>query len=157
MPKNSSKVCVIRGRTAARLGAIQALYQLEQEPRDPTQVVLEFTLHRFNQVIEGVKAMNPDSELFSEIVLGAQQHQQSIDEMIATVLSADWRLERLDAVVRAILRAATYELVHNPLVPTPVVINEYVELAKSFYEGREAGFVNASLDVLAQKLRKVES
>lgn len=156
MTKKLSKDHIIRGRTAARLGAIQALYQLEQEPADPLQVILEFVQHRFNHSIEGVKSVNPDTELFQEIVVGAHRNQQSIDESIESVLSEGWRLERLETVMRAILRAATYELINNPSVPKAVLINEYVELAKSFGDGREAGFVNASLDALSQKFRTGE-
>ena len=85
---------------------------------------------------------------------GVVEHQKAVDAAIARRLASGWRLDRLDATARAILRAGAYELIHRPDVPMEVVIDEYVELAKSFFEGPEPGFVNGALDAVAQGARR---
>lgn len=144
---------VVKGRPAARLAAVQALYQLEQEPSTPQKVIEEFLQHRFQEVVDGTRFVNPDKALFQAIVMGALSRQMDLDAMITATLSESWRLERIESVVRGILRAAVFELSHDTTVPTPVVINEYVEITKSFCSSSEASFVNASLDSLAKLLR----
>ena len=94
-----------------------------------------------------------DEAFFAELVRGVVEHQRGIDPAIARRLAQGWRLDRLDATVRAILRAGAFELSHRPDVPVEVVINEYVDLARSFFEGPEPGFVNAALDGLARDVR----
>ncbi|MCA3734717.1 MAG: transcription antitermination factor NusB, partial [Phenylobacterium sp.] len=94
-----------------------------------------------------------DETFFAELVRGVVTEQRRIDPAIARRLAQGWRLERLDATVRAILRAGAFELAHRPDVPVEVVINEYVDLARSFFEGPEPGFVNAALDGLARDVR----
>jgi N utilization substance protein B len=152
----SKKTIVVKGRPAARLAAVQALYQLEQEPTTPQKVVLEFLNHRFNEVVDGTKFITPDTTLFQDIVLGVMDRQADLDSMIASTLSQDWRLERMETVVRAILRAAVFELSRDTSVPVPVVINEYIEITKAFCTGPEVSFVNAALDALAKLLRVVD-
>lgn len=144
---------IVKGRPAARLAAVQALYQLEQEPTTPQKVVLEFINHRFNEIMEGTRFITPDKTLFQNIVLGVMERLSVLDPMIVSTLSQEWRLERMESVVRAILRAAVFELIQDTTVPTPVVINEYIEITKAFCSGPEIAFVNASLDALAKLLR----
>ena len=94
-----------------------------------------------------------DEGFFAELVRGVVAEQGRVDAAIVRRLAEGWRLERLDATVRAILRAGAYELAHRPDVPTEVAIDEYVELAKSFFEGTEPGFVNGALDAVARDVR----
>jgi N utilization substance protein B len=95
-----------------------------------------------------------DEAFFADLVRGVVAHQGEVDKAIVRRLAQNWRLERIDATVRAILRAGAFELAHRPDVPTEVVIDEYVELAKSFFEGPEPGFVNGALDGVAQDVRR---
>ena len=97
-----------------------------------------------------------EQTLFQDIVLGVMERLADLDPMIASTLAEDWRLERMESVVRAILRAAVFELSHDTAVPTPVVINEYIEITKAFCSPSEVAFVNASLDALAKLLRTVD-
>ena len=152
----TSKNIVVKGRPAARLAAVQALYQLEQEPTTPQKVILEFLNHRFHETVDQTQFIAPDKTLFQDIVIGVMERLADLDPMIASTLSEDWRLERISSVVRAILRAAVFELSRDTAVPTPVVINEYVEITKAFCASPEVAFVNASLDALAKLLRSVD-
>jgi transcription antitermination protein NusB len=144
---------IYRGRTAARLGAVQALYQLETEPVEPNQVIGQFISHRFENTIDGVGYESPDLDLFRSLVTGAHDNRQVVDSHIEQILQKGWRIGRLEAVVRALLRVATYELSIDPLTPNAVIINEYVEIAKAFYAVGEVSFVNACLDNLSKKVR----
>ena len=147
------KSSIVKGRPAARLAAVQALYQLEQEPTTPQKVISEFVTHRFNEIVDGTRFVTPDKSLFQDIVLGVMERLADLDPMITSTLSEGWRLERIESVVRSILRAAVFELSRDTSVPTPVVINEYIEIAKSFCSPSEVSFVNGSLDSLAKLLR----
>jgi N utilization substance protein B len=145
-------------RTVARLAAVQALYQMEVAGAGAEAVIREFTEHRFDRAVpseagEDATLAAADEAFFAELVRGVVGHQREIDAAIAKRLASGWRLERIDATVRAMLRAGAYELAHRPDVPTEVAIDEYVELAKSFFEGPEAGFVNGALDAVAQDVR----
>jgi len=146
-------------RSVARLAAIQALYQMEVSGAGVEAVIREFADHRFDRGMEGDEATegdtlaSADEEFFAELVRGVVGAQREIDSAVVKRLAAGWRLERLDATVRAILRAGAFELAHRADVPTEVVIDEYVELAKSFFEGPEPGFVNGALDAVAQDVR----
>jgi N utilization substance protein B len=142
-----------RARTVARLAAVQALYQMELSGVGVEAVVREFSDHRFDADIEGEPLGAADEEYFAEILRGIVTEQASIDRSIVNRLAEGWRLERLDATVRAILRAGAYELAHRPDVPREVVIDEYVELAKAFFDPSEARFVNAALDGIARDVR----
>jgi len=146
-------------RSVARLAAVQALYQMEVSGAGVEAVIREFSDHRFDRNIEG----EPESEgatlaaadeaFFADLVRGVVGHQREIDAAIVKRLAANWRLERIDATVRAILRAGAFELSHRADVPTEVAIDEYVELTKSFFDGPEAGFVNGALDAVARDVR----
>ncbi|MBX3485524.1 transcription antitermination factor NusB [Phenylobacterium sp.] len=145
-------------RSVARLAAVQALYQMEVSSIGVEHVIREFTEHRFDRDIEvGDNETAPlasaDEAFFAELVRGVVAEQSRVDAAIARRLAENWRLERLDATVRAILRAGAYELAHRPDVPTEVAIDEYVEIAKSFFEGVEPGFVNGALDAVARDVR----
>jgi N utilization substance protein B len=141
-------------RSAARLAALQALYQLEMTGNAPDEVIQEFIDHRFGR--DSRRVSRHDEAFFADIVHGVLRHQIEIDRSIARSLAAGWTLARIDSILRALLRAATYELVARRDVPAKVVIDEYVELARDFFEGDEPGFVNAVLDRLAHKKRAAE-
>jgi N utilization substance protein B len=115
-------------------------------------VIREFVDHRFEGDLEGEALAPADEPYFNAIVRGAVEHQVQIDRAIVRRLAENWRLERLDATLRAILRAGAFELIHAE-APTEVVIDEYVEMAKSFFEGPEPGFVNGALDAIARDAR----
>ncbi len=132
---------------------MQALYQMEVSTIGVEHVIREFVEHRFDRDVEGVTLATADEGFFGELVRGVVAEQKAVDAAVARHLATGWRLERLDATVRAILRAGTFELAHRPDVPTEVVINEYVEVAKSFFEGVEPGFVNGALDAVAKDVR----
>jgi N utilization substance protein B len=140
-------------RSVARLAAVQALYQMEVSGVGVDAVVREFSDHRFGGDMEGSELAQADEAFFAEVVKGVVQSQTDIDQAIAKRLAANWRLDRIDATLRAILRAGAYELALRDDVPTEVAIDEYVEITKSFFEGPEPGFVNAALDAIARDRR----
>ena len=141
-----------QARAVARLAAVQALYQMEVSGIGSEAVIREFVDHRFEGDLEGEALAPADQPYFNAIVRGAVEHQVGIDRAIVRRLAENWRLERLDATLRAILRAGAFELIHGE-APTEVVIDEYVEMAKSFFEGPEPGFVNGALDAIARDAR----
>jgi N utilization substance protein B len=145
-----------QARSVARLAAVQALYQMEVSSVGAEAVIREFSEHRFDRDAEGGDAplATADEVFFADLVRGVVEHQKAVDAAVAKKLASGWRLDRLDATARAILRAGAFELIHRPDVPTEVVIDEYVELAKSFFEGPEPGFVNGALDAVAQDARR---
>ncbi len=146
-----------QARSVARLAAVQALYQMEVAGAGVEAVIREFAEHRFDRGIEGDAEgdtlASADEAFFADLVRGVVAAQREIDQAVIKRLATGWRLERLDATVRAILRSGAFELAHRDDVPTEVVINEYVDLAKSFFEGPEPGFVNGALDGVAQDVR----
>jgi N utilization substance protein B len=140
-------------RSVARLAAIQALYQMEVSGAGAETVVREFIDHRFGSEIEGEPLAEADEAFFADIVRGVVKDQAKIDQLIAKRLAAGWRLDRLDATVRSILRAGAFELSALKDIPTEIVIDEYVEIANSFFEGVEPGFVNGVLDGISRDER----
>lgn len=139
-------------RHAARLAAVQALYQMELTGIDAEAVAQEFVEHRFGSE----PGTPPEEDFFAAVVRGVPHHQVEIDRAIAKCLAADWRLERVDSILRAILRAAAFELIARPDVPARVAIDEYVEIAHAFFSADEPSFVNAALDKMAHRKRAVE-
>lgn len=137
----------------ARLAAVQALYQMEVSGVGAEAVVREFVEHRFDRDIEGHTLAEADETFFGDLVRGVVEEQTTTDRAIVSRLAEGWRLERIDATLRAILRAGAFELLQRPDVPYEVVIDEYVEIAKSFFEGPEPGFVNGALDGIAKDQR----
>ena len=152
----------MQARSVARLAAVQALYQMEVAGAGVEAVVREFSDHRFGSSLED-EAATPDAAVdqladadevfFADIVRGVVTHQAEIDTAVSRRLAANWRLERLDATLRATLRSATYELMHRADIPTEVILDEYVELAKAFFAKTDSGFVNGALDAVARDLR----
>lgn len=140
-------------RSVARLAAVQALYQMEVSGAGVESVIREFSDHRFDRDVEDMTLATADEAFFADLVRGVVAHQGEVDKAVVRRLASGWRLERVDATARAILRCGAYELAHRPDVPVEVVIDEYVELAKSFFEGPEPGFVNGALDAVAQDVR----
>ena len=143
-------------RRAARLAAIQALYQMELTGVDAETVAEEFANYRFGREPEMLALGEPDEAFFGDIVRGVPHRQAEIDAAIAKCLASDWRLSRVDSILRATLRAGAFELIARPDVPVKVVIDEYVELSYAFFSGEEPAFVNAALDKLAHRKRAVE-
>lgn len=142
-----------RARSVARLAAVQALYQMELGAAGAETVIREFTEHRFGRELGDGTLADADEGFFADVVRGVVAQQATVDAAVVRRLAEGWRLERLDATVRAILRCGTFELAHRSDVPTEVVIDEYVELAKSFFEATEPGFVNGALDAVARDVR----
>lgn len=146
-----------RRRSVARLAAVQALYQLEvNQEADPEAVVREFARHRFGREMDGDQYGEADPALFADIVRGAAAGLEQLDAAISGALTADWPLLRLDAVLRAILRAGAYELTRRHDVPPRVSISEYTAVAHAFFTGKEPGLANGVLDKLGRSLRRAE-
>lgn len=143
-------------RSAARLAAVQALYQMELTGMGAEEAVFEFVEHRFGREPETGMAGGIDADFFGLLVRGVPQHQAEIDASVTKCLAADWRLSRIDSILRAILRAAAFELVALKDVPAKAVIDEYVDVAHAFFTGDEPSFVNAALDKLARRKRAAE-
>ncbi|MDF0543177.1 transcription antitermination factor NusB [Sphingobium sp. H39-3-25] len=142
-----------KSRSAARLAAVQALYQKEMEGTPIAVLLTEFHQHRLGATIEDVTYAQAEEAFFDDLVSGVDARQDEIDGLIAGKLSTGWSLDRLDKPMRQILRAGTYELLARKDVPTPTVISEYVDVAHAFYERREAGFVNGLLDAVSKAVR----
>ncbi len=144
-------------RSAARLAAVQALYQMEVADTDWRTVREEFETHRLGAEIEGAHYREADIGFFREILEGVVADQVAIDQLTNRALVAKWPLGRIDATLRALFRAAGYEITARPDIPPRVVIGEYVDIAKAFFtEGKEAKFVNAVLDHMAREARAEE-
>lgn len=145
-------------RRAARLAAAQALFQIEQRRADAAAVVEEFRRFRLARDESGdlPDLSASDAAWFADLVLGLELRRDEVDRVLAAALPPGWRMGRLDAVVRALLRLGCFELLGRPDVPARAAIDEYVSLARSFSEGPESGFVNGVLDALARRLRPAE-
>ena len=143
-------------RSAARLAAVQALYQMESAGQGVEATIREFMDFRLGQEVEGETLHAADASFFADILRGAVETQARLDPYLTRQLAKGWRLSRLDATVRAILRAGLYEMIRRPDVPYKVVINEYVEIARAFFDGDEPGFINAVLDAAAKEARSDE-
>lgn len=142
-----------QSRSAARLAAVQALYQQEMEGTPLPMLLHEFHEHRLGATIEDVTYARAEVAFFDDIVAGVDARRGEIDALIGERLSSGWKLDRLDKPMRQILRAGAYELVARIDVPTGTVISEYVDVAHAFYDKREAGFVNGLLDAVAKDVR----
>lgn len=144
----------ISARSAARLGAVQALYQMDMVGTELDDVVEEFVQYRFGKEIEGETFPEADEAHFDDVIRGVVREQRDIDQAINGALAKGWTLARIDATLRAVLRAGVYELRRCKDIPVKVVINEYVNVAHAFFEGDEPGVVNAVLDRLGATARK---
>jgi transcription antitermination protein NusB len=141
-------------RSAARLAAVQALYQQEMEEVPLARLLHEFHQHRLGATIDGVEYAEAEVDFFDDLVSGADARRAELDALISARLAQGWSLARLDKPMKAILRAGAYELAARADVPAATVISEYVDVAKAFYAAREAGFVNGLLDAIARQVRK---
>lgn len=142
-------------RHAARLAAVQALYQMEISGEGADDVTAEFVEFRFGREAE-VTPGEPDKDFFADIVRGVPARQKEIDKAVTKCLAANWRLSRVDSLLRAILRAGAYEILARPDVPAKVVIDEYVGLTHAFEAEDATPFINAALDKLAHEKRPEE-
>ena len=142
-----------RSRSAARLAAVQALYQQEMEGTPIPRLLHEFHQHRLGAIIEDEQYAEAEVDFFDDVVSGADARKAELDALISERLAEGWSLARLDRPMRAILRAGAYELVARPDVPVASVITEYVDVAHAFYDKRESGFVNGLLDAIAKAAR----
>ena len=149
-----------RGRTVARVAAVQALFQLDQTGDALDQVIDQFVRHRLDPVAQQAPddGLLPDADgvLFARIVRAAVARADDLDALIVAALPADWPLARLDAVLRSLLRAGAAELAQPDGAPSRVIINEYLDVAHSFFSGDEGRLVNGMLDRLAHQLREGE-
>lgn len=153
MSRRSSKSGA-SARSAARLAAVQALYQIDMTPEAlPAQVVDEFAAHRLGKELEGDLYAEADRDMFKDLVTGVCSRLEEIDGALAPRLSEDWPIHRLEKLMAAILHAGVYELIARPDVPTKVIINEYLDVAHAFYAGSEPRFVNGVLDKIARDVR----
>ena len=143
-----------RSRSAARLAAVQALYQQDMEKIPLPTLLHEFHHHRLGATIEDVEYADAEVDIFDDIVSGVDARSDELDALIAGKLAQGWSLARLDKPMRQILRAGAYELVARIDVPTGTIISEYVDVANAFYDKREAAFVNGLLDAVAKDVRK---
>jgi N utilization substance protein B len=143
-------------RSAARLAAVQGLYQMDLAQTDLNAVIDEFISHRFTALDSETAVAGADATFFTELLRGVVRRQRDIDPLVDQQLATGWRLARVDSILRAALRAGVFELLERLDVPPRVVITEYVEVAKAFFEGDEPKVVNAVLDKLARKLRSAE-
>jgi len=143
-----------RSRSAARLAAVQALYQQEMEKTPLALLLHEFHHHRLGATIEDVEYADAEVDFFDDIVSGVDARREEIDSIVASKLAEGWTLERLDRPMRQLLRAGAYELMARIDVPTGSVISEYVDVAHAFYDKREASFVNGLLDAVAKEVRR---
>jgi transcription antitermination protein NusB len=143
-------------RSAARLAASQALYQMEITGKGLDEILAEFEAHWIGQEIEGDAYTPADPAFFRDVVSGVLHDQETIDRGIDDTLAEGWPLKRVEALMRAILRAAFYELRNRPDVPARVAVTEYVDVAAAFFGPEESGMINAVLDALARQTRPAE-
>ncbi|ODT70873.1 MAG: N utilization substance protein B [Pelagibacterium sp. SCN 63-23] len=137
-------------RGAARLAAVQALYQMDIGRATLEETLAQFGAFHLGREIEGEQYLPADADFFRQIVAGVTRHQLEIDPSVDKALAEGWPIERVDATLRAILRAAAFELLRRKDIPPRVVITEYVDVARAFYEDDASGLVNAALDSIAR-------
>jgi N utilization substance protein B len=143
-------------RSAARLAAVQALYQMDVSGTGVIDALAEFETFWIGREVEGITFEAADEDFFRDLLGGVVREQRAVDSRIDAALSSGWPLRRIEAVLRAILRAGAYELMFRKDVPVKVVITEYVDVAHSFYGEDEPGMVNAVLDNIAREARAGE-
>jgi len=153
-PSDPALKKALKMRRATRLMVVQALYQVDKIGTRP-HLVEEHFFEKPCATYFSEKGILGDRAYFQELVMGVTSHQETLDETISPFLAEGWRMDRLETILRAILRAGTYELAHHFDVPVPLLINEYVSLARDFFDGREPKFVNAVLDKVATHVRPI--
>lgn len=142
-----------QARSAARLAAVQALYQREMEATHLPRLLDEFHMHRLGQTIEDDQYAEAEVAFFDDVVRGVDARAEEIDALLQERLAEGWHLKRLDKTMLQILRAGAYELLARPDVPVGTAISEYVDVAHAFFDEREAKFVNGVLDAVAKAVR----
>jgi N utilization substance protein B len=142
-----------KARSAARLAAVQALYQYDMESPELTTLIDEFHRHRLGREIEDVEYLDADVVFFDDLVKGAVARREEIDARLSARLAEGWSLARLDKTMLQILRAGAYELIARADIGVGTVINEYLDVTHAFFDAREAKFVNGLLDALARDVR----
>ncbi len=145
-----------RKRSTARMHAVQAVYQLELNEGRVADVVAEYLDHRLGQDIDGEELLPADRDFFQDLVLGTADRRLELDSIVERSLSLDYTMDRLETLLRALLRVAAYEMLARVDVPAKVVINEYVDLGVAFFAGGETGLVNGVLDRMAREIRPGE-
>lgn len=140
-------------RSASRVAAVQGLYQMDMAQTDLNAVIDEFQTLRFLQAEPGDPILGADPTFFAELLRGVVRRQRDIDPLVDQQLATGWRLDRVDSILRAILRSGVYELLERPDVPARVVINEYIDIAHDFFSEDEPRVVNGVLDKIARRLR----
>ena len=143
-------------RQAARLAAVQALYQWQEGEHGPAEIIEQFLKVRTGETGEGGMRRDADRPLFKDVVEGTVSHKEELELTVSGALAEDWNWARVDRLVRAILLAGAYELIHRQDVPPKVAINEYVEIARAFYDQGEPNFINSVLDRVARQARSAE-
>ncbi len=143
-------------RQSARLAAVQALYQWQEGQDEPSAIVDQFLNVRTGEEGEGGMRRDADKPLFRDVVEGTAAHKDELERTVSGALAKDWTWARVDRLVRAILLAGAYELLHRKDVPPRVAINEYVEIAHAFYDQGEPTFINSVLDRVAHEARPTE-
>ena len=143
-------------RGAARLAAVQALYQMDIAGAGLNDIFAEFESHWLGSEVEGEKYLPAEAAFFRDVVSGVVRDQTKLDPLVDDALAKGWPLKRIDAIIRAVMRAGAYELEHRKDVPARVVVTEYVDVANAFVDREETGMVNAVLDQLARRFRADE-
>jgi transcription antitermination protein NusB len=143
-------------RQAARLAAVQALYQWQEGQDAPAEIIEQFLKVRTGEAGEGGMRRDADKPLFKDVVEGTANHKDELQEIVSSSLAEDWVWSRVDRLVRSILLAGAYELMHRRDVPPRVAINEYVQIAHAFYGEGEPNFINSVLDRVARQVRADE-
>jgi N utilization substance protein B len=143
-------------RGAARLGAVQALYQMDLAGTGLNEILAEFQSHWLGGEVEGAQYRPAEAAFFRDVVCGVVREQTRLDPLIDAALTRGWPLKRIETIMRAVLRAGAYELACRADVPARVIISEYIDIAAAFVDEEETGMVNAVLDQLAHQLRPAE-
>lgn len=153
MSKSKKPKLDIDARRAARLGAVQATYQMDLGETPSEDVIDEFVDHWLGREVEGDQYNEADIEHFTNLIRGIVQDQVRIDRTIEDFLADGWTMARLDSTLRAVLRCGIHELLSMSDIPGPVIVNEYIDLAKAFFDGPEPKFVNGLMDRVAKAVR----
>jgi N utilization substance protein B len=143
-------------RGAARLAAVQALYQMDLAGSGLNEILAEFESHWLGREVEGEQYLPAEAAFFRELVGGVVAEQRRLDPMIDQALASGWPLKRVETILRAVLRAGAYELDRKPDIPARVIVSEYVDIANAFVDSDETGMINAVLDQIARQLRATE-
>jgi len=143
-------------RSTARMHAVQAVYQLEINEGRVADIIVEFQNHRLGHDLDGEPLASADRDFFADLVAGTHKNREKLDEFIESGLSIDYSIDRLETLLRALLRVAGYELLARIDVPARVIIDEYVDLSHAFFSGAEPSLTNAVLDRVARRVRADE-